>query len=52
MSIYVLLLLGDMHNWLRKIILKLYCDDKLFLFFKKQFLPADCNNLEISKNGP
>lgn len=28
MSIHVLLL-GDMHNWLKKIILKLYWDDKL-----------------------
>lgn len=30
MSIYVLLLLGDIHNWFKKIVLKLYWDDKLF----------------------
>lgn len=35
MRIYVLLLLGDIHNWLRKTVLKLYCGAKLYLKKKK-----------------
>lgn len=48
MRIYVLLLLGDIHNWLRKTVLKLYCGAKLYLKKKSLFHPADCNNLAVS----